>query len=222
MKNLGRKLRRERRGDRSSLNSSMFYLSLSIQWMAGKRIYSSEKAVTFKIVSGKRSFRKGQFGDLLVSIFMIQQFASSSSFSSFFESDIEEKRINRRKEKDSYLFVNVRYLFSNNRIRITLYPRRTQKQNLILIAIFTNIFQALFARILDKKGKKKKRIINYIYSTFIKRKIIGRIDGREREREKRRVKSWTEIGWDIRLGKLVVYAQAGVYVDTGVYTTCAF
>lgn len=184
MKNLGRKLRRERRGDRSSLNSSMFYLSLSIQWMAGKRIYSSEKAVTFKIVSGKRSFRKGQFGDLLVSIFMIQQFASSSSFSSFFESDIEEKRINRRKEKDSYLFVNVRYLFSNNQIRITLYPRRTQKQNLILIAIFTNIFQALFARILDKKGKKKKRIINYIYSTFIKRKIIGRIDGRERERER--------------------------------------
>lgn len=184
MKNLGRKLRRQRRGDRSSLNSSMFYLSLSIQWMAGKRIYSSEKAVTFKIVSGKRSFRKGQFGDFLVSIFMIQQFASSSSFSSFFESDIEEKRINRRKEKDSYLFVNVRYLFSNNQIRITLYPRRTQKQNLILIAIFTNIFQALFARILDKKGKKKKRIINYIYSTFIKRKIIGRIDGRERERER--------------------------------------
>lgn len=118
------------------------------------------------------------------------------------------------------MFVNVLPFFKqSNSYHLT--PTR-KKKNLILIAIFTNIFQAFFARILDKKGKKKKRIINYIYSTFIKRKIIGRIDGRERERKERRVKSWTEMGWDIRLGKLVVYARAGAYVDTGgcVYNVC--
>lgn len=156
MKNLGRKLRRERRGDRSSLNSSMFYLSLSIQWMAGKRIYSSEKAVTFKIVSGKRSFRKGQFGDLLVSIFMIQQFASSSSFSSFFENDIEEKRINRRKEKDSYLFVNVLPFFKQSN-SYHLIPSSNSKTKFDFNRNFYKYISSIVRSNTWQERKKKKK-----------------------------------------------------------------